>query len=189
MKDRRLGYVFGLLLVVGGAGISWIVARHAFTHAALERAQIEEDAASLAQFLRYDFQVAPHAEDPAWDKRKPLYDDAMFARLRDALNAFVDFEVAEYGDAKDVYLTGRRPEVPSDAARAAQEELRAALPSQADAIIKQFQDGVLEQAYKASPKVASGVDPDLPKYDEIYDDVVATFLPKARARIASMTSR
>ncbi len=187
--DDRRRWVFATLLVVAGAGTAWIVVRPMALRGGLERAQIEEDALSLAGFLRYDYHVEPRAEDAAWDKRKPLYDDAMLARLSETLNAFVDFEVAEYGDAKDVYLSGRRPERPSDAARAAEDRLRAALPSQTDAIVKQFKDNVLEAAYKASPKVGGEVDPDLPKYDEIYDDVVAKFLPEARARIARMTTR
>jgi hypothetical protein len=189
MDERRGRYVFGALLFLAGAGIAWIVVRDRVTRGDRERVQIEQDALSLAQFLRYDYRVDAHAEDAAWDKRKPLYDDAMFARLRETLTAFVDLEVAEYGDAKDVYLSGRRPERPSDAARAAEDRLRAALPSQAEAIVKQFKDDVLEAAYKASPKVGGEVDPDLPKYDEIYDDVVAKFLPEARARVARMTTR
>jgi hypothetical protein len=154
---------------------------------AQERAQIEQDAVSLSQFLRYDFEVEPHAEDEAWGKRKPLYDDEMLARLRAALEAFVDLQVAEYGDAKDIYLSGVRPEKPSDAARAAQTKVRAAFPTAGEKMIEQFKDGVLEKAYAASPAVGGGVDPDLTRYDATYDDLVANFLPKAKARIAEMT--
>jgi hypothetical protein len=185
--DRRRWYVFGTLLVVAGAGLSWILVRPMLLRGAQERAQIEQDAVSLSQFLTYDFQVEAHVEDEAWGKRKPLYDDAMLARLREALNAFVDLEVAQYGDAKDIYLSGVRPENPSDAARAAQARVRAAFPTHGEEIIRQFKEGVLEKAYKASPVVGGGVDPDLPRYDATYDDLVANFLPKARARIEEMT--
>jgi hypothetical protein len=187
--DRRRWYVFGLFLVLAGAGLTWILVRPAVLRGAQERAQIEQDAVSLSQFLAYDFQVEEHAEDAAWGKRKALYDDEMLARLREALNAFLDLEVAEYGDAKDIYLSGVRPENPSDAARAAQAKVRAAFPTHGEKMIQQFKDGVLEKAYKASPVVGGGVDPDLPKYDATYDDLVANFLPKARKRIDEMTTR
>jgi hypothetical protein len=187
--DRRGWYVWAMLLLVAGAGLSWILVRPMVLRGSQERAQIEQDALSLAQFLRYDFQVDAHVEDAAWMKRKALYDDEMLVRLRDALHAFLDLEVAEYGDAKDIYLSGVRPENPSDAARAAQKKVREAFPAHADEIIQQYKDGVLEKAYKASPAVGGGVDPDLPKYDATYDDLVANFLPKARARIEEMTKR
>jgi hypothetical protein len=184
---RRRWYLLGLVLFLAGAGLSWIVVRDRVTRDSRERAQIEGDAVSLSQSIH--FGAEPRDVDAAWAKRKPLYDDAMLAKLRDALNAFVEFEVAEFGDAKDVYLSGVRPETPSEAARAAHERLRTAFPSHADEIIKQFRDGVVEAAYRASPKVAHGFDPDLPRYDALYDDLVANFLPQARARIEELTKR
>ena len=38
-------------------------------------------------------------------------------------------------------------------------------------------------------EAVAGIDPELPRYDQTYDDLVANFLPKARAPNDEMTAR
>ena len=58
----------------------------------------------------------------------------------------------------------------------------------ADEMIQQYKDRVREAAYKASPAVAQGKDPDLPEYDKLYDDLVMKWLPETHAAIGRLTS-
>ncbi len=187
--ETRWKYVVGVLLVVAGAALWTFVVRPVMGPSARDwDAQIAQDALPLTQILRYDFQVENAAEiDAAWEKRRGLYDEEHLAELADRLTAFVDFQTAEYADAKDIYLAGRRPEKPSSATAVAHARLRAAFPGPSQEMISQFDERVREEAYKASPRVALGDDPDLAKYDAIYDDVVARWLPEAKATIRRLT--
>lgn len=187
--NSRLKYVIGALLVLVGAVMWLFVARPLLGPSEREwDAQIAQDAVPLTQLLRYDFRVVNAADiDAAWEKRRSLYDAKHLADLAERLTAFVDFQTAEFADAKDIYLSGRRPEKLSSATAIAHARLRAAFPATAAEMISQFDKRVREAAYTASPKVALGEDPDLTKYDEIYDDVVARWLPEARATIRRLT--
>jgi hypothetical protein len=187
--DVRRQWVFGLFLVVAGAALWIFVIRDALPPSERAwRAQIALDAPQLTQLLRYDFQLEnARPVEEAWAKRKALYDDEHLAELREKLTAFVDFEVAEYADAKEIYLSGKRPERPSQGALAAQERLRAAFPAEAEEMIAQFRDRVREVAYRSSPVVA-GADPAAPRLDERHD-LVMKWLPEARARVAELTTR
>jgi hypothetical protein len=185
----RWRYVIGALLVVAGAALWTFVVRPLMGPSEREwDAQIAQDALPLTQILRYDFRVEHAADiDAAWEKRRGLYDEEHLAELADRLTAFVEFQTAEYADAKHIYLSGSRPEKPSSATAIAHARLRAAFPGTSEEMISQFDQRVREEAYKASPKVAGGDDPDLAKYDAIYDDVVARWLPEAKATIRRLT--
>jgi len=186
--DTRLKYVVGALLVVAGAALWFVVKPHLPPSAREWEAQVAQDAIPLTQLLRYDFRVENAAEiDAVWEKRRSIYDEKHLAELAERLTAFVDFQTAEFADAKDIYLSGRRPEKPSSATAIAHSRLKAAFPVTSEEMISQFDKRVREAAYTASPKVAGGDDPDLPKYDAIYDDLVARWLPEARATIRRLT--
>ncbi len=187
--DVRRRVFIAIMLVVVGAGLGWFVVVPQIRRPARKGQQVLQDAITLTQLLRYDFRIEDSKPiDEAWNKRRPLYDETMFRELRDDLTAFVEFQVAEYADAKDIYVSGRRPDESSDTARAAQEALRAAFGAEADVMIAQYAQRVRESAYKASPRVGGGLDPAMPRYDAIYDDVVTKWLPQAKARIRELTS-
>lgn len=188
MQSRRR-YVTGALLVVAGAALWTFVARPLLGPSSREwEAQVAQDAIPLTQLLRYDFRVEDSAAiDAAWEKRRALYDASHLAELAERLTAFVDFQTAEYADAKDIYLSGRRPERPSSATALAHARLKEAFPDAAGEMIAQYDRRVREAAYTASPKVALGEDPDLTRYDEVYDDVVSRWLPEARETIRRLT--
>jgi hypothetical protein len=187
--NSRVRFLVGALLVLAGAAL-WVFVVQPLLGPS-ERtwdAQIHQDSISLTQLLRYDFQVDDSATiDAAWEKRRQLYDAEHLDSLRWRLRAFVDFQVAEYGDARDIYQSGRRPETISTVASNAQTKLLQAFPADAPTMIEQYRERVREVAYKASPVVGGEVDPDLPKFDGIYQDVVANWLPKARAKVESLT--
>ena len=187
--DTRRRWVFGAFLVLAGAGLwMFVVAPILGPSQRTWQAQIELDSVPLTQALRYDVRLERVSQfDAAWAKRRVLYDEAHLADLRERLLTFVDFQVAEYADAKQIYLAGSRPETPSAAASAVHQRLAVAFPGEAATWISQFKQNVREAAYTASPAVAHDVDPDLPKYDSIYDDVVTKWLPKAKARVAELT--
>jgi hypothetical protein len=187
--ETRRKYVFALLLVLVGAG-AWFVVRPLLGPSAAEwNAQATQDAISLTQLLRYDLRVEDSAQiDAAWEKRRALYDEAHLADLRDRLNAFVDLQVREYGEAKDIYLSGRDPTRRSTSELALNERLRRAFGPAADQMFEQFGGRVREAAYKASPKVGGEPDPEAPRYDEIYDDLVKSWLPQARATVERLTA-
>jgi hypothetical protein len=182
--------VVAVLLVFAGAGAWLFVVRPRLGPSAAEwEAQISADATPLTQLLRYDFRVESAPEvDAAWAKRRALYDEAHLATLRERLTAFVEFQVAEYADAKEAYLAGRDPTKPSTQALVAHTKLREAFGPVADEMIAQYKERVREAAYKASPKVGGGADPEAPKYDLVYDDLVTRWLPEARATVARLTS-
>lgn len=187
--NTRWKAVVGVTLVLGGAALWFVIRPHLpFAERAWD-AQMTQDATSLTQLVRRDLEIEPSpAIDAAWEKRRVLYDAEHLAKLRDRLLAFVDFQVAEYADAKEIYVAGRDPSKPSTQALVAQAKLREAFGPTADEMISQYKDRVREAAYKASPKIGGGADPDLPKYDAIYDDVVAHWLPQARATVERLTS-
>jgi len=189
--DTRRKAVVATLLVLAGAAL-WFVVRSQMGPSERQwAAQIQQDALALTQVLRRDFRPGEKAEaevDAAWAKRRPLYDAPHLAELGARLTAFVDFQVAEYADAKDIYLSGRDPAKPSTQALVAYDKLKQAFGADADVMISQFKDAVREAAFKASPKIGGEPDPDLPKYDAIYDDLVKTWLPQARARVERLTS-
>jgi hypothetical protein len=189
LAKRRM-YVFAALLVLIGAG-AWFVVRPLLPPSAEQwNAQVTQDAVSLTQLLRYDFRVEDAAEvEAAWAKRRALYDEEHLGDLRKRLNAFVDFQVREYGYAKSIYLDGRSPAIASTGDAGLDEKLRRGFgESRADEMLGQFRERVREAAYKASPKVAAGADPDAPRYDEIYDDLVANWLPQARSTVDRLTA-
>jgi hypothetical protein len=179
-----------VVLVVLGAAAYWFGVRPLLGPSdATWREQIRRDALSLRDYLRPD----PWVEDDpkveaAWDKRRVLYDEKHLERLRERLDAYVDFEIAEWADAKNIYLSGRLPDKPSDNALAARTKLEEAFGDDAKPMIEDFAKGVREPAYRASPKVGGGIDPDLPKFDEAYDKLAAEWVPKARARIGKLTA-
>lgn len=187
--EARWRAVVATVLVLAGAGLWFVVRRYLPSSEREWTAQIATDALPLTQALAYERPLADTADfDRAWEKRRALYDAAHLARMRDRLTAFVEFQVAEYADAKEIYLAGRDPAKPSTNALLAQQRLRDEFGDQAKWMIEQYATSVREAAYKASPKVAGGADPDLPRYDERYDDVVTVWLPKARAAVERLTS-
>lgn len=186
--DARRRLFLSIVLVFLGFAVGWLVLSGPVRHRRLGDIQVLEDANSLTQFLGYEFQVEPHVEDAAWLKRKPLYDEEMLASLRRKLMAYVDFEVAEYADAKQIYLGGTLPDRRSQPALEAQQRLLAEFGDRVGAaMIADFRKNVREKAYIASPKVGGGADPSLLRYDELYDHLVADWLPKVRARIEELT--
>jgi hypothetical protein len=189
MPSRR-NFVLALLLVLAGAGAWVFVVRPLLGPQESEwDAQIAQDAAPLTQVLRYDLRVKDaSAIDAAWEKRRALYDESHLAKLRETLLAFVEFQVAEYADAKEAYLAGRDPSKPSAQALVAQSKLRDAFGPVADEMIAQYKERVREAAYRASPVVGGGADPNLPRYDAVYDDLVSHWLPQARASVERLTS-
>lgn len=189
--DSRRKYVFGAFLVLAGAGLFVFVVRPALGPTEGEwSAQIDSDAVPLTQALRYDFRLEDAPQfDAAWAKRRVLYDEEHFATLRERLMAFIEFQVAEYADAKDIFQTGRRPEELSGPAQDAHAALRRAFPAQAEEMITQFRDRIREEAYKASPKVGGGADPDREHFDATYDDVIGNWVAGARARAVELTQR
>jgi hypothetical protein len=186
--DARRRTFLAILLVFAGFAAGWVFLYPSIRRSRAADVQVTDDANTLTQFLGYEFQVEPHVEDPAWLKRKPLYDEEMLASLRRKLEAFVEFEAAEYADAKQIYLGGTLPDRRSQLAQDAEKRLREQFgPRISDAMAEQFRLSVREKAYQASPKVGGGADPDLPRYDELYDDLVRNWLPRARARIEELT--
>ena len=99
--DSRRKAVVATLLVLAGAGLWLFVARPLLGPPERDwQQQIAEDALPLTQLLRYDLRVTDTGQiDAAWDKRRSLYDASHLAQLRERLLAFVEFQVAEYGDA------------------------------------------------------------------------------------------
>lgn len=191
LLEKRRMYVFAVLLVLVGAVAGILVMRSLGPSAAEWNAQITQDALPLTQLLRYDFRVEEAAAvEAAWDKRRPLYDATHLGDLRDRLNAFIDFQVREYGEAKAIYLSGSDPKRRSTAELALNDRLRAGFgDAAADEMLKQYAERVREAAYRASPKVAGGEpDPDAPRYDEVYDDLVKDWLPQARATVERLTT-
>jgi hypothetical protein len=188
--ETRQRAVVATLLVLAGAGLWLFVARPLLGPPELDwQVQIADDALPLTQLLRYDLRISDTAKiDAAWDKRRVLYDASHLAMLRGKLLAFVEFQVAEYADAKESYVAGRDPGKPSTQALVAQARLREAFGPEAEKMISDFRANVRDAAYKASPKIGGGADPDLPKYDAIYDDLVAHWLPQARATAERLTS-
>jgi hypothetical protein len=185
--DRRSVVVGFSLIAVGVAAWIFVVRPFLPPSSALRDRQVVEDAIPLTQTLRYDFRLDDTSGvDAAWEKRKPLYSPEMLRRLAEALTSFVEFQVAEYGDAKDIYLAGREPQA-SPPAAAAHARLREAFGAEADVMIEQYRQAVREKAYEASPRVAGGRDPSLLRWDAVYDDLVTAWLPMARTRIARIT--
>jgi hypothetical protein len=188
--ETRQRAVVATSLVLAGAALWMFVVRPLLGPAERDwQTQIAEDSLPLTQLLRYDLRVTDVAKiDAAWEKRRALYDASHLAQLRERLLAFVEFQVAEYADAKEIYLAGRDAAKPSTQALVAQAKLREAFGEPAEKMISDFRDNVREAAYKASPKIGGEPDPDMPKYDAIYDDLVKTWLPQARAAAERLTS-
>ena len=190
MDKRQKAVVAVLLVLMGAAFWAFVVRPLMGPPAVVWEAQIRQDSIDLIQVIRPD----PWVEDAPgwkakWGVRKSLYDQAHLDELRARLLAFVEFELAEYAEARDIYRSGRYPERPTEAARAAQERLREAYGDEAQKMIDQFRNAVREPAFRASPAVAQGVDPDLPKYDELHERILVDWAPKARARVAELTAR
>jgi hypothetical protein len=188
--ERRRMYVFAVLLVLLGAG-AWFAVRPLLGPSAEKwNAQVTQDAVSLTQLLRYDLRLENTGEiDAAWEKRRSLYDAEHLADLRERLSTFVDFQEREYGEAKDIYLSGRDPDRRSTAELVLNDRLRRAFgDAAAEQMLRQYAERVREPAYRASPKVGGGADPDALRYDEVYDDLVKTWLPQARATVERLTA-
>ena len=189
LAKRRM-HVFAVLLVLIGAG-AWFVVRPLLgPSSAAWDAQVTQDAVSLTQLLRYDLRVEDAgAVEAAWEKRRALYDAEHLADLRDRLNTFLDFQVREYGQAKSIYLSGTDPARHSTGELALNDQLRRGFgEAAAGEMLRQYGERVREAAYKASPKVGGQPDPEAPRYDEMYDDVVKDWLPQARAAVERLTS-
>jgi hypothetical protein len=189
-SDRRTKYVRAAVLILIGAALFWFGVRPLLGRSdAAWEALVRQNSVELTQVLRPDPWVEDSPQiDAAWDKRRAQYDEEHLLVLRGRLMAYVDFVLAEWADAKNIYLSGRLPDKPTDNALAAQAKLKEAFGADADEMIKQFREHVREPAYKASPKVGGGLDPDLPRYDEMYDKLAADWLPKARARVERLTA-
>ena len=187
---RRRTHVFAALLLLIGAAAGLLVFSMLGPSAAEWNAQVTQDALPLTQLLRYDLRIDDAAAvEGAWAKRRVLYDDDHLADLRERLNAFVDLQVREYAAAKQVYLSGDDPARRSADESVLNERLRRAYGnSVADEMLRQFGERVRESAYRASPKVAGGADPEAPRFDEMYDDLVADWLPQARATVERLTA-
>jgi len=148
--------------------------------------QIQQDTESLLPFVSTQGGVLLEPTDAfwdAWNARRKLYDAEHLAELRDGLNLYLDFLMAEHADAREVWISGNR-DVLSDEARARRKEIRERFGPLADALIE---DGerLREQAYVASPEVA-GYDPSLPRYDEVKRAVFEA-MPELRRRVEALT--
>lgn len=188
--SKRRMHVFAVLLVLIGAG-AWFVVRPMLGPSAAQwDAQIRQDAVPLTQLLRFDFRVEDAAiVEAAWEKRRVLYDEVHLGDLRERLSAFVDFQVREYAEAKDIYLSGRDPGRPSMDELALNERLRRGFGEEAaQEMLRQYAERLREAAYRASPKVAGEPDPDAPRFDEMYDELVGDWLPQARAAVDRLTA-
>jgi hypothetical protein len=189
--DPRRRAVIILFLLAAGAGV-WLFVVRPFLGPSEAQwdAQVRQDALPLTQLLRYDFRVEDaQIVEAAWEKRRVLYDEAHLGDLRERLRAFVDLQVREYAAAKDIYLSGRDPARRSTEELALNERLRRGFGDEAaQEMLRQYGERVREAAYRASPKVAGEPDPAAPRFDEMYDELVAEWLPQARAAVERLTA-
>lgn len=187
--SARARFLAAFLCLAAGAGL-WLIVRDRFLGPsdAEWQAQIAQDAADLVQILGHE----PWVEDDgrvfgAWEKRKALYDDERLGELRARLEAYVEADMAAHFEAKDVYLSGRRPENASGDLRGAYEALRRSFPARAESWIERWRKELLDPAYLNSPQVARGDDPDRIDFAAIHDTLREEWLPNARERIERLT--
>jgi hypothetical protein len=179
-----------LFLLAAGAGAWLFVVRPLLPRSeAAWEAQIEQHAIELIQLIRHEPWIEDESEyAAAWEKRRALYDASHAEELRRRLLVYIDWDMAEYAEAKDIYVSGRAPGRPSRALLDAQARFRDAYGKFAEEMIEKSRRTLLEKAYLASPRVAQGNDPDLPAYDQFYDELRSNWLPRARDRVERLTA-
>lgn len=180
---RRL-FMVVVAVLAAGAFLSAYFARSIEPQDARFERQIEADLDTWMQFLRPDPRLFKTPEEvpeflDAWEPRRALYDAPHAEDLRLRLHAYLDFLVAEYADAADIWDSGR-DDVLSAPAKAARETLRQRLGPLAAKLIEQSDTTVREEAFRTSPLTIS--DPDAPDFRKIYQDV-RDWVPVAKAAV------
>ncbi|MCE9634146.1 MAG: hypothetical protein K8T90_00445 [Planctomycetes bacterium] len=202
--DARRRTALAVLLVVSGvlAGVffrvpilralSGVVSATVPMTAAAWDEQVRLDAVSLLAVVAPDPKLPESLDDPAmaefnakWAERRAKYSPERLDDLRTRLHDYLDFLQAEHADCAEIYRSGRRPETRSDAAEEARRRMHTGFGVFADTLTKQADD-LREDAFRASPKVARGEDPDVTDFRQEYDDLRA-WLPRAHRRVDELT--
>lgn len=203
--DTRRRISIALVLVVAGvaAGMTFSAelrrAFDALVHGAVPLSeadwseQVRRDAVTLLAVVAPDPKLPESLDDPSmaefnakWGERRAKYAVERLSDLRGRLHDYLDFLQAEYADCADIYLSGRRPETRSDASEEARRRVGAGFGEFAPTLLAQA-DQLREQAYRDSPKVAKGDDPDTVDFRLEYDDLRA-WLPRAHRRVDELTA-
>lgn len=151
--------------------------------------QVAMDASSLLEVVRPDRVGVDITSQKlfrdAWDARRGRYPPEKLADLRERLRSYLDFLEIEHGECADIWRTGATPDRRSAASDAARDRVVRGFGELGPKLVRQADD-LREEAYRSSPRVAAGVDPDDTDFVAALE-ALRRALPACRRRVDELT--